>query len=94
MEKKLKISDITIGQRHRKDLGNLKGLAHSIKTLGLLQAIGVTREGHRLIFGERRLRAMQLNGEKEIDCRILDIQNILEAESVENEYRASLTLTE
>lgn len=94
MEKRLSISDIVVENRHRKSFGDLQGLAHSIKTVGLLQAIGVTKEGNKLLFGERRLRATKLNGETEIDCRILDIKDILQAEHAENEYRTSLTLTE
>jgi ParB family chromosome partitioning protein len=94
MEKRLKIADIKIGERHRKDFGDLRGLAHSIKTFGLLQAIGVTKDGYRLLFGERRLRATKMNGDTEIDCRILDIKDIWEAERVENEFRKDLTFTE
>ena len=36
------IADIRIGDRHRKDLGDLSGLAESIQSEGLLQPIGVT----------------------------------------------------
>ena len=60
------ITDIKIGKRHRRDMGDLKGLADSIATVGLLQPIGVT-ETNELVFGERRLRA----------CRdILKLRNI------------------
>lgn len=94
MEKRLSIADIEVGERCRKNYGDLQGLAHSIKKLGLLQAIGVTKDGYKLLFGERRLKAVQLNGDTEIDCRILDIKDILEAEHAENEFRLSLSLTE
>jgi ParB-like chromosome segregation protein Spo0J len=94
VEKRLKIADIQVGQRHRKDFGDLQGLAYSIKTLGLLQAIGVTKDGHELIFGERRLRAVKLNGDTEIDCRVLDIKDILQAERAENDLRLGLTRSE
>lgn len=50
------ISEITIGERHRKDLGNLEELAASIDELGLLQPIGITKD-KLLVFGERRLIA-------------------------------------
>lgn len=94
MEKRLKISEIEVGHRHRKSFGDLQGLAHSIKEVGLLQAIGVTKSGSKLVFGERRLRATKLNGDDSIDCRILDIDDILKAEHAENEFRETLTLTE
>ena len=37
----VRIADIQIGKRHRKDMGNLTGLARSIQEIGLLQPIGV-----------------------------------------------------
>jgi ParB family chromosome partitioning protein len=56
MLKELKIADIKVGNRHRKDMGDLSTLAQSIRKNGLLQPIGVT-EKMELVFGERRLRA-------------------------------------
>ena len=53
MLKQLKIADIKVGSRHRKDMGDLTSLAESIRQEGLLQPIGVT-EKLQLIFGERR----------------------------------------
>ena len=53
MLKTLKIADIKIGKRHRRDMGDLASLADSIRRLGLLQPIGVT-DKFRLVFGERR----------------------------------------
>jgi hypothetical protein len=58
MLKEIKIADIKIGKRHRKDMGDLNVLADSIRRLGLLQPIGVT-EDFKLVFGERRLRAQR-----------------------------------
>ena len=56
MLKELKITDIKVGGRHRKEMGDLTSLADSIRQEGLLQPIGVT-EKLELVFGERRLRA-------------------------------------
>ena len=39
------ISSITIGNRHRGDMGDLRALANSIAEVGLLQPIGVTSRG-------------------------------------------------
>lgn len=51
-----KISDIKIGTRFRKDMGDIEGFAQSIEETDLLHAIGITPD-YELIFGERRLRA-------------------------------------
>jgi hypothetical protein len=50
------ISSITIGDRHRRDMGDLRALANSIAEVGLLQPIGMSPSGE-LVFGARRLRA-------------------------------------
>jgi len=44
------LSDIVIGARHRKDLGDIAALAASIADVGLLHAIVVTPD-NRLIAG-------------------------------------------
>lgn len=55
------ITDISVGQRFRQDLGDIGALAQSIQKFGLLQPIGVD-ERYRLIFGQRRLAASRLLG--------------------------------
>src|SRR4051812_44186240 len=42
--KELKIADIKVGSRHRKDMGDLTSLAGSIRQDGFLQPIGVTEK--------------------------------------------------
>jgi ParB-like chromosome segregation protein Spo0J len=54
--KEVKISDIKLGTRYRKAMGDIEGLAESINETELLQPIGITPD-NELIFGERRLRA-------------------------------------
>ena len=56
MLKEIKIADIRVGSRHRRDMGDLTTLADSIRQEGLLQPIGVT-DRLELVFGERRIRA-------------------------------------
>jgi hypothetical protein len=56
MLKEIKIDSIMVGQRHRRDMGDLTTLAESIRQEGLLQPIGVT-DKLELVFGERRLLA-------------------------------------
>lgn len=64
----MKIEQIIISQRRREDLGDLAGLAESIKKYGLIHPI-VIDESNVLVAGERRLRACQILGWKEIDVR-------------------------
>lgn len=87
--KQIPAKDIVVGERFRKDLGDLAGLAKSIGDIGLLQPIGVT-PGNRLIFGERRLRACVQLGWKTVPCRVLDLASLLRGEHDENEYRKDL----
>ena len=58
MLKEIQIADISVGQRHRRDMGDLTTLADSIRQEGLLQPIGVT-DRLELVFGERRIRAVR-----------------------------------
>lgn len=66
----LDIADIKIGDRYRKDVGDIEALAASIKKQGLLQPIGIN-ENNELVFGERRLRAFQSLGWTRIPVRLL-----------------------
>jgi N6-adenosine-specific RNA methylase IME4 len=88
------IDSIIIGERHRRDLGDIEGFAARIARLGvLLQPIGVRPDG-RLIWGERRLRACQLLGWTEIPARIIDTVSIAEGEAAENLDRKDFTPSE
>ena len=94
MLKEIKISDIKVGNRHRKDMGDLTGLAHSILKEGLLQPIGVT-ETMQLVFGERRLQATRdILKKKTILARIVDVRSIIQGEYAENEVRKDFTPSE
>lgn len=87
----MKIGDIKIGERHRKDMGDLRSLAASIDEQGLLQPIGVDRDMN-LVFGERRLCACRdMLGWVEIDARAVDVTSIVEGEYHENEIRLAFT---
>ena len=94
MLKDLKITDIKIGSRHRKDMGSLTSLAQSIRQEGLLQPIGVT-ENLELVFGERRIRAVRdILKKKTILARIVDVSSIIAGEFAENEIRKDFTVSE
>src|SRR5262245_8424756 len=53
--------EIIVGERHRRDMGDIDGLAASLGELGLLHPIVIRPDG-TLIAGERRLRAAELLG--------------------------------
>jgi ParB family chromosome partitioning protein len=63
------IERISVGARHRRDMGDIDGLAASIDDIGLLQPILIRPDG-RLLAGERRLRACVTLGWREIPVAI------------------------
>jgi len=88
------IAEIEIGERHRKDMGDLKLLATSIKAVGLLQSIGITK-GKKLVFGERRLRAVaDILKRETIEARIVDVASVVVGEYTENEIRKDFAPSE
>jgi ParB family chromosome partitioning protein len=76
------------------DEDELKSLAASIKTHGILQPIVVRAagDGYQLIAGERRLRAAQAAGLTEVPVHVVafDDQQVFEAALVENIHRTDL----
>ncbi|MCG3167665.1 MAG: putative chromosome-partitioning protein ParB [Bacteroidia bacterium] len=77
----------------------LEELSASIKSLGVIQPITVRKMGHdkyQIISGERRFRASQLAGLKEIPAfiRIANDQSMLEMALVENIQREDLDAIE
>jgi ParB family chromosome partitioning protein len=64
------IADIRIGQRHRRDLGDIDALAASISEVGLLHPVVVTPDG-RLIAGQRRLEACRSLGWSEVTATVI-----------------------
>jgi len=89
----MRIDEIIIGNRYRKDMGDLQVLADSINEQGLLQAIGVT-EDNELVFGQRRVEAFKLLGMDEIEARIVNVTSMLEGELTENEVRKQFSIEE
>jgi DNA modification methylase/ParB-like chromosome segregation protein Spo0J len=59
------MTEVQVRDRVRHDLGNLDELCDSIKEVGLIQPIVLTRQ-NLLVAGERRYRAMQRLGVKEL----------------------------
>jgi len=67
----MKIADIKIGDRARRDLGNVESLAESIKHVGLLHPVVLTTNGE-LVSGYRRIEAFKRLGRDEIPHRIAE----------------------
>ncbi len=90
----VKISDIKIGKRHRKDMGDIDGLSESIDETDLLQPIGITPD-YKLVFGLRRLCAYRDVMKREtIPARIVDVQSVLHGQFAENIMRKEYTVSE
>lgn len=88
------IHEIRIGERHRKDLGDLEEVAAWIRDSGLLHPIGVTPD-KELVFGQRRLRACRdILGWQTIPARVVHVRSILEGEVAENLVRKDFTPSE
>ncbi len=89
----MKIEDIKVRRRIRKDVGDLSGLKDSLRRYGLLNPITVNSR-HELIAGERRLEAAKALGWERIAVNIVDISDkvsLLEMELEENNVRVPFT---
>lgn len=88
------VSSISVGNRHRTDLGDIDGLAASIARDGLLQPLTITPEGV-LVCGRRRLAAIQQLGWRTVNVwvrsGISDRLGHLLAEQDDNVLHKSLT---
>ena len=88
-----RISAITIGDRNRRDLGDIEGLAASIAEVGLLHPVVIT-PGNVLIAGERRLAACAFLRWREVPVTVVDLDKVVKGEFAENSERKDLTLSE
>jgi hypothetical protein len=87
------IKDIVIGDRCRKEMGDIAGLANSIDAVGLMHPV-VIDKADNLIAGERRIRACQLLGWKKIPVTVIDLAEIVRGEYHENAIREPFQPTE
>lgn len=90
----MKISDIKVGNRFRKDLGDIETLMESIKKVGLLHPIVVQKETNKLIAGGRRLVCCKKLGWKEIEINLITLKDIIQGEFHENSVRKNFSVTE
>lgn len=94
------IDKIIVGERIRRDFGDIQELADDIKQNTLLNALVVTPNGegtYLLIAGERRLRACRMLGYKAVPVNTVgvdDAEQALMMEISENECRKEFTKTE
>jgi ParB/RepB/Spo0J family partition protein len=79
------IDEITVPERLRTDLGDIRELAESISRLGFLIHPIVIDRDKVLISGERRLRACKSLGHDHIECRYFDELNELKKAAIEIE---------
>lgn len=88
------IADISVGRRHRKDLGDIDALAASIEKLGLLHPIVILPD-NRLVVGERRLAAFKKLKRETIPVNVArnleDAGKFISAECEENTCRKAFT---
>src|SRR3984885_6477655 len=89
----MRIDQIQIGYRYRKDLGDLNSLAASIAEVGLLHPVVVTPVG-RLIAGQRRLEACRGLGWTDIPVTVVDLLQAARGEAHENFIRKDLLPSE
>ena len=81
-----------VGERHRRDIGDLDALARSIADHELLHPVVVRPDG-QLIAGERRLRAAQLLGWTEIPVTVVNLDAVVKGEFAENAHGKDFTLS-
>ena len=89
---KIKITDIIIKKRIRKNLGDIDTLADSIKRLGLLNPV-ILNKTNQLLAGERRLRACIQLGWEEIDVIIIN-KRITKLKQIDIELEENLNRME
>lgn len=90
----VKIEDIKVKKRVRRDLGDLSALKESMHLYGLMNPITLN-SSYELVAGERRLEAAKSLGWERINANVLDqnVSNIrqLEMELEENNQRKEFT---
>lgn len=89
----MNINSIIIGKRHRRELGDIDGLAASIADVGLLHPVVVTPAGE-LIAGQRRIEACKRLGWTDIPATVVDLEDVIRGEYAENTARKDFAPTE
>lgn len=84
---------IHVGNRYRKDIGDITELAASISRIGLLQPIVVRNDG-LLVAGLRRLEAVKLLKWDSVPVCVIDLEEIARGERDENIIRKNFLPSE
>jgi hypothetical protein len=87
------LASIVIGERVRKDMGDIASLTESIRRHGLLHPV-VIKPDNTLIAGHRRIEAVRALGWNDVPVTIVNVADLLSAESDENSIRKDFTPTE
>jgi ParB/RepB/Spo0J family partition protein len=94
----MRIADIKVGKRFRKDMGDLAGLAASMGDLdiGPIVVRPVGRGQYQLVCGARRLAAAKRCGQTEVSVIVRNFTDAQarQAEYAENTHRKDFTLSE
>jgi ParB family chromosome partitioning protein len=70
---RIRLDQIRVGKRHRKDMGDVAGLANSIQDIGLLHPVTVDEENN-LLAGARRLAACKSLGWMTIPVNVVRVR--------------------
>lgn len=92
----VRVEDIKIKKRIRKDIGDISELMESISKFGLLNPVTVT-EDMELVAGFRRLQACKALGMEQIECSVVPSGSRIDRllmEADENLARKDLTFAE
>jgi DNA modification methylase len=89
----MRIADIKIGPRFRRDLGDIASFAANIAAVTMLQRPVVHPDG-TLIIGRRRIEAAKQLGWTEIPVCIVDLDEIRRGEVAENMHRKAYVPSE
>ena len=91
VKRQILIKDIIIGNRFRKEVGDISNLANSIKNnKGLIHPISITKDRY-LVAGRRRIEAFKSLGLEQIPAVVTDISILENGEIDENSVRKDFT---
>lgn len=96
IQKEIPLADINVGERFRKDYGNIAELAETIRDKGLLQPLTVDQDLN-LLTGGRRYQALALLETELVPVLIRNTSSDVDArevELIENVFRKDLTWQE
>jgi len=84
----IRLKEVIVDKRVRKEMGDIDTLIASIKEIGLLHPIVLYKDSntlkHHLLAGRRRLEAYKRMGEDTIPARSIELDDVLKAELHEN----------